>query len=195
MLSVVKRLSLLSLVLATACTVRPRDRVVQAADVGDPAKTRITAFLSAPHRPGQPTENPWGKIPRAAVQDEAWLVKLDDKEACVHFVARTHSGLDRPLADWLVTVNGALATPKNETITIVDWSPEGARVVVAEALTPEAAAPYQTQVPAPGAFRVHERSADVCGAYKRDGNVRLDLVLQPEDGRGNWGQVFEWKVK
>jgi hypothetical protein len=190
------RHALLVLLGLSACSVRVRDRTITAADLAEPARTRVGAYLSAPNRPGQPTERPWGSIPRAAVEDEAFLVKLDPQTTCVRYVARTHDGLDRPMRDWKITLNGAPIAVSNETITITDWHPSGKKgVVLAEPTTQEGLANYEIPTTQPQIFRVWERTAEICGPSAKGDVLRLDVELPTDDGKGSWGEAFRWKVR
>lgn len=197
-----RRALVASLLFATAasagagCSYRAKSRVVLASQIHDPAHTKLVNYLSAPVRPGQPSEQTPGPITRAAVADEAWIEKLDATTVCFRVVLRTASTLDSPLGDWRIEINGEEAWADPETISVRDYSFEGAReVLVADAVGANAFASLRLSQPQEQTFRVIERSARICAPKPASSELTLELVLPMDDRRGNWGETFAWQLR
>lgn len=189
-----ERFAVILLLLAAGCSYRQRDRVITAADVAE-GRTKLTNYLHAPLRPGQPSEQPWGQITRAAVEDEASVTKADDKTVCIHIVERTHEGLDMSLASWNFRLDGAQVNIENEKVAVSDWQWNGQHdVLVAEAVTKEAFAQIKLEATVEKVYRVYERSGDLCGP-RAASDVVLEVELPQDDHKGSWGERFVWKLR
>jgi len=177
-----------------ACAYRSRGRAISAADVGTD-RARITNYLSAPVRAGQPTEDTPGGVPRAAVVDEAELVKLDRGEVCVAMVLRTHVDLDMPLSDWNFELAGRTVYPQDELVTIHDLSYTGEReVLAAEAVSADQLASLRITEPTEYVYRVVERRGRLCAPTPASSEIGLQVERPMDDSRGSWGAAFTWTV-
>lgn len=189
------RFSLLLLVGLVACAYRKNERVISVADVTNPARTKITNYLSAPLRPGSPSESAPPPLSRAAVVDEATIARLDASRVCFRVVVRTLAELDSPLSEWRAEVGPQRATIDDETVTIRDYETTGERnVVVADAVTTTMLASLRVTEPTKENVRVFERAGTTCAARPPGQNLTLSLVLPMDDNRGNWGETFEWTI-
>ena len=188
-------LVLSTLAALSACAYRSRGRVISPADVGG-ERARITNYLSAPVRSGQPTEETPAGVPRAAVVDEAALVKLDRGEVCVAVVLRTHVDLDLPLSEWNFRLAGQTAYPEDERVTVRDLSYTGERdVVAADAVAPNLLASLRITEPTEYVYRVFERSARLCAPTPASAEVGLEVERPMDDRRGSWGAAFSWMIR
>ncbi len=193
-----RRLMLVALAAAgIAGCYRARTRVVSGAALPDRDGSMLTNFLSAPLRPGMPSEQTPGSISRAAIADEAWIESLDDGKVCLRIVVRTAAGLDSPLGDWRLELNAKQVWPEAETVTVRDWPYTGERdLLVADAVGASAFAALRIAQPEEKIFRVVERAARVCAATPRGtGDLTLSLVLPQDDRRGHWGETFRWQFR
>jgi hypothetical protein len=189
-------LSVFAATLVAGCGYRTKLRVVSAADLDDPTHTQVTNYLSAPLRPGSPSEQAPGPITRAALTDEAWIEKLDTNTVCFGILVRTASELDMPLSDWKIEVNGEEAWTDGEKVAVRDWSYTGERqVLVADAVVANAFGALTLVEPAEKTLRVYERTAHVCAPKPEGSKLLLELVLPMDDNRGSWGETFAWQLK
>jgi hypothetical protein len=181
--------------LLVACTPATTHKIVTAADLADPARTRITASLQAPLREGAKTEETPSTVKPDVVADEALIKKLTASEVCFDLVIRTALAIDAPLASWRVEVNGQAGQLGPETVTVRDYPATGEPVTLVSGLTQEAFAARRIGEPKEIAFRVVERRASGCfprvAAAKR---VTLALTLPASDGKGDWGLAFQWHL-
>jgi hypothetical protein len=183
--------------LFAACTPATTHKVLTAADLQDPARTRVSAMLSAPMRDEAKAEETPSSVKPDAVADEASIKRLSPAEVCFDLVARTSITIDAPLASWRVTVDGLSVQLVGEKVTVRDYPGTGEPpVVVVADLTQEAFAAKRIGEPKEIAFRVVERRVSGCfpradAAKKR---VKLALTLPAADGKGDWGEAFEWHV-
>jgi hypothetical protein len=183
--------------LVAACTPATSHKIVTAADLQDPARTRISAMLSAPMREAARSEETPTTVRSDAVADEASIRKLTAGEVCFDVITRTPIAMDAPLASWRVTVDDQPVQLGGEKVTVRDYPCTGEPpVVVVADLSQEAFAARRIGEPKEIAFRVVERRASGCfpradAAKKR---VKLGLTLPAADGKGDWGEAFEWHV-
>ena len=183
--------------LVAACTPAASLKVVTAADLADPARTRISAVLSAPLREGAKAEETPSTVKSDAIADDAVIKRLTPGEVCFDLVVRTPIAMDASLASWRVTVDGQPVQLSGELVTVRDYPCTGEPpVTVVAGLSQEDFAAKRIGEPKEIAFRVVERRASGCfpraaAAKKR---VKLELTLPASDGRGDWGEAFEWHV-
>jgi hypothetical protein len=183
--------------LLAACTPATTHKVLTAADLQDPTRTRLSAMLSAPMRDEAKAEETPSSVKPDAVADEASIRRLTPAEVCFDLVARTPIAIDAPLASWRVTVDGVPVQLGGEKVTVRDYPGTGEPpATVVSDLTQEAFAAKRIGEPKEIAFRVVERRVSGCfpradAAKKR---VKLGLTLPAADGKGDWGEAFEWRV-
>jgi hypothetical protein len=180
------------------CGYRTRSQAIARADLATPERTRVTNYMSAPLRPGSPTEETPESVSRSVLLDEARIARLADDEVCFDVVVRTESGLDTALSEMRVLIGGKQARVGEETITVRDHAWSGERdVLVANAVTASALASLRLTEPAERLFRVFERSGRVCRARPtRDvKRLELEIVIVKDDDRGNWGETFVWVIE
>jgi hypothetical protein len=185
------------LFLLTACAYRTRTRTLDPADLADPQRTTVTNFLSAPIRPGQPSESTPSEVPRAALLDEARVVRFSPAGICVGLVTRTSAVLDLPLSECNFEINERPAQVGPETIRMIHHDAVGTRQVVsAEVVTGTELARLRITSTSSGRYDVVERSATVCAPApaSRPERLTVEVVLPQDDHRGNWGEVFEWEL-
>ena len=192
-----RALALSLLGLAAACTPAVTHKIITAADLADPARTRISATLQGPLREGAKAEETPSTVKPDAVADEAVIKKLTATEVCFDVVIRTALALDAPLASWRIEVNGQPGQLGGEKVTVRDYPATGeAPVTLVADLSQDAFAAKRIGEPKEIAFRVVERRASGCfprgGATK---HVKLALTLPAADGKGDWGLAFDWHTE
>jgi hypothetical protein len=184
--------------LVAACTPAATHKVITAADLQDPARTRLSATLKAPLREGAKSEETPSTVKPDAVADDVSLKRLSAAEVCLDLVVRTPIAMDAPLASWRVMVDGQPGKLSGELVTVRDHPCTGEQpVVVVADLSQEAFAARRIGEPKEIAFRVVERRASACfrrGAAAKN-RVKLQLTLPATDGKGDWGEAFEWEVQ
>jgi hypothetical protein len=182
-----------------ACAYRSREQVLTAADLRVPERTRITNYMSAPLRPGSPSEAPpAASISRAVLVDEARVARVEGGEVCFDLVVRTGTPLDTPLSEMRVLVDGAPARVGDETVSVHDHSFTGERdVLVADHVSREAYGSLRLTAPIEAVFRVVERRALVCRTRlpPATGELTLEVIIVQDDNRGNWGEKFVWRIE
>jgi hypothetical protein len=183
--------------LVSACSPTTAHKVITAADLADPLRTRISASLSAPMREGVKTEETPSSVRREAVVDEAAIKRLTASEVCLDLVMRTPISMDAPLGSWRATVDARPVHLGGEMITVRDYPCSGEPpATVEDGLSQEVFAAKHLGEPRNLAFRVVERRASACfprGAATKK-RVKLVLTLPASDGKGDWGEAFEWLV-
>lgn len=183
----------------SGCAFRTQERKITTAQIKQsPERTRMTNFMSAPFRPGSPTEQAHAQISRAALMDEAQIVKFDGKEVCLAIIQRTHVSIDVPLTMWSASINGEEAYIAEGPITVEDHSIASERVVLAaDAILPEAFGSLRLTEPSTDIYRVFKREGTVCAPApgRGMGKVELELKLPQDDARGNWGEKYIWNVQ
>ena len=178
------------------CGYRSKTRVVSAADLADPARTRMTNYMSAPLRPGSPSEETPSAVSRSVLLDEVRIAKLSNQEACFDVLVRTHVSLDSPLSEWNAKVNEREAYFGEERINVRDYSYSSERdVLVAEGVTATAFASLRLTEPTENIYRVVERLGQTCVPVTNTSKIVLELELPQDDLRGSWGEIFEWKIR
>ena len=183
--------------LVAGCGPPATHKVITAADLADPARTRVSARLRAPMRDGAKTEETPSSLQGEVVADEAMITRLTASEVCLDLLVRTPLAMDAPLASWRASVNEKPVQLKGEVITVRDHpcTGEPPRTVVAD-ISQEAFAALRMGEPKDIAFRVVERRMKRCfprsGAGKR---VKLELTLPAADGKGDWGLAFDWHIE
>jgi hypothetical protein len=182
-----------------ACGYRSREQVLTAADLAVPERTRLTNYMSAPIRPGSPTEHPpVASITRAALLDEAHIAKTSEGEVCFDIVVRTGTEKDTAISDMRILVDGKAARIGAEEVAVHDHEFSGERdVLVAEHVNRNAFSSLRLTQPVEKVFRVIERRARVCRtmAAPRRGELSLEVILVEDDNRGNWGEKFVWRIE
>lgn len=172
--------------------------MLSAADLHVPERTRMTNYMSAPIRPGSPSEEPpVASISRAALIDEARIAKVGDGEVCFDLVVRTGTEKDTPVSELRILVNDKPARVGDEAVTIRDHSFSGERdVLVADHVSRNAMSSLRLTAPVEKVFRVMERSARVCRTMPPPaGELALEVIIVEDDNRGNWGEKFVWRIE
>lgn len=192
-----RRSGLLLLVLLSACTPSATHKVISAADLADPARTRISSTLRAPRRDGSPVEEAPSYVKPEVIADEALITKLTAGQVCFDLVIRTAVALDAPLGTWRVAVNGRPGQIGGCKVTLRDFPATGeAPVTLLSSVTQEQFSSRRIGEPKEIAFRVVERRTSACFARGDGGKrVTLALTLPAADGRGDWGVAFEWEIR
>jgi len=190
---------LLACVTMAACGYRSREQALTAADLKVPERTKITNYMSAPIRPGSPSESAPGQVTRASLLDEARIAKIGDDEICFDVVVRTAVSMDTALSEMRLLVNDKAARiAEDEKVSVHDHTFSGERdVLVANAVTKDAFAALRLTEPVENIFRVIERRGRVCrtGPYEKAKEIALEVIIVMDDNRGNWGEKFVWRVE
>jgi hypothetical protein len=186
-------------ILLAACGYRGKEQVLTAADLKVPERTKITNYMDAPIRGGQPSEEAPAQITRASLLDEARIAKIGDDEICFDIVVRTAVSLDTALSEMRLLVNDKPARiGEEEKVSVHDHPFTGERdVLVANAVTKDAFANLRLTEPTENIFRVIERRGRVCrtGAFSAAKEMKLEVIIVMDDNRGNWGEKFVWRVE
>lgn len=192
-----KRTILLIFPLVVACGYRSKEQSITAADLQKPERTRITNYMSAPIRPGSPSEQAPGAITRSALLDEARIAKVTNDEICFDLVIRTASGMDTALSEMRVLVNDKPARIGDEEVAVRDHTYSGERdVLVAEHVSKHAYGSLRLTEPVQNVFRVIERRGQVCRTMQApSGELALEVIIVEDDNRGNWGEKFVWNIE
>jgi hypothetical protein len=152
--------------------------------------------MSAPIRPGSPSERTPASVPRSAIMDEARITRFSPNGVCVAVRMRTDVDVDVPLTEYDVEINGVRASVDREEVSYAEYDYTGERTkVAADFVSNHAAGSFRMTEREARKFRVVERRGEVCGAPPRDGKVVLQLVIPQDDHRGNWGEKFIWTVE
>lgn len=195
----IARLAIIVTVLAllgTGCAHRTAERTISPAQIGESGQTKITGYMSAPLRPGSPSEDTPSSVSRDAVADEAELISLEDDQACISLISRTHIDLDEALAVYEVTLNDEQVYAGEELVSVADWSYSGERTIfAAEGVTSTAFAQMRLTEPEERIYRVVERETEFCGYVGDSPEINLHVVLPQDDNRGSWGQRFNWEFR
>ncbi|MBI5481458.1 MAG: hypothetical protein HY906_21550 [Deltaproteobacteria bacterium] len=184
--------------LVAACASATTHKIITAADLADPPRTRLAAVLSAPLRDGAKAEETPSTVKSDAIADEVVIKRLTPGEVCFELVARTPISMDAPLASWRVTVDDQPVQVRGEVVTVRDYPCTGeAPVTVVAGLSQDDFAAKRVGEPKEIAFRVVERRASGCfpRAATAKKRVKLVLTLPAADGKGDWGEAFEWHVE
>ncbi len=192
-----RRTALMLLATLGACTPSATHKVITAADLADPARTRIVSTLRAPLRDGSPSEETPSYVKPEVVADEAVITKLTATQVCFDLVIRTAMALDAPLASWRVEVNGQPGQIRGCKVTLRDYPATGeAAVVLLSNVTQDEFAARKIGEPKEIAVRVVERRTSACFQLATAGKrVTLGLTLPAADGKGDWGLAFEWVLQ
>lgn len=189
--------ALLAPAVLAACGYRSREQSITAADLRVPERTRITNYMSAPIRPGQPAEEAPGSISRSVLLDEARIASVDG-EVCFDVVVRTASSLDTALSEMRLLVDGQPARVGDEVVSVHDYPFTGERdLLVAEHVSREAFASLRLTAPTERVFRVIERRGRVCRTMPLPAPAHalaLEVIIVEDDNRGNWGERFAWTI-
>jgi hypothetical protein len=192
------RVLLAAVSLLGACGYRARGVSLTAADLRQPERTRITNFMSAPLRPGSPSEQPVAQVPRPALLDEVRVASVDQGELCFDLVVRSAVVLDTALSEMRILVAGQPARIAGETVDVRDYPYTGERdLLVAEHVTKDAFTGLRLTAPEARVFRVIERRGRACRtmAPPARGELSLELISVQDDNRGNWGEKFTWTIE
>lgn len=181
-----------------ACGYRSKEQVLTASDLRVPERTRITNYMSAPIRPGSPSEQPpVSSISRAVLLDEARIAKIGDGEVCFDVIVRTAAAKDTALSEMRIVVDDQPARVGDETVTVHDHSFSGERdVLVADHVSRHAMSSLRLTAPVEKVFRVLERRGLVCRTMPPPaGELALEMIIVEDDNRGNWGEKFVWRIE
>ena len=181
----------------SACAYRSREQVVSVADVRVPERTRITNYMSAPIRPGSPTEQAPPEITRSALLDEARIANIWADQVCFDLVVRTHASMDTALSEMRVLVGEQPARIENEEVAVRDYAYTGERnVLVAEHVSSNDYGSLHITEPVGRVFRVIERKGRACRTMRTSGDLlTLEVIIVEDDNRGNWGEKFVWRIQ
>jgi hypothetical protein len=197
MKSIVPGLLMLSLTLG--CGYRVREQAISAADLRYPERTEIVNYMSAPIRPGSPSETPDVEaVSRSALSDSARIQFIAPDQLCFPLVVRSAVNSDTPIKELRILANGRAARVQEGAVTIRDYPYSGERdVLVAEHVAPGAYSALRVTQPVERMFRVIERSGVACVtvASSPSAEVRLEVIRVEDDNRGNWGELFVWQIE
>jgi hypothetical protein len=179
-----------------ACaSVEPVMRTITTADIGNVDATRVTTYLTAPDRSGNPTEETVGSVPKTALADDASILQARGDEVCFSLILRNAPDLDVPLEQAKVTLDGTPATIKDEKVTVRDYSGSGDSKVLLEDLERNDWPRLPKDPPAQGTLRVFERSANGCAKMAGlPSTITLEVRIPKSDGKGDYGEKFMWKL-
>jgi hypothetical protein len=183
--------------LFSACAYRSREQVVSVADVRVPERTRITNYMSAPIRPGSPTEQAPPEVTRSALLDEARIANIGADQVCFDLVVRTHASMDTALSEMRVLVGEQPARVENEEVAVRDYAFTGERnVLVAEHVSSNDYGSLHITEPVGRVFRVIERKGRACRTMRTSSDLlTLEVIIVEDDNRGNWGEKFVWRIQ
>lgn len=186
-------------VAVTACGYRAREQSLTPADLRVPERTRISNYMSAPLRPGSPSEEPpTPAISRSSILDEARISKISADEVCFDLLVRTGAEKDTAISEMRILVDGMQARASDESLEVRDYGYAGERdVLVGSFASQSAISSLRLTAPVEHVFRVMERRAQVCRTMVQPsyGELSLEVILVQDDNRGNWGEKFVWRVE
>jgi len=188
-----KRLVLAAFV---ACGYEAATRTITAADVGNVEATRVTSYLSAPARAGNPTETAPGSIDHTALADDASILQARNDEVCFALTTRNAADIDAPFDQMHITFDGVDVHLKDERVTVKDY-PEsgGAPQTIVEDLERSDWERLPREKPAAHSLRVYERRGKGCAKMAGlPSELTLELSIPKSDGKGDFGEKFVWKM-
>lgn len=188
----------LLLTMVAACGYRAKKLSLTQADLVVPARTRMTNFMSAPMRPGSPSEQAPPSISRSVLADEAMISRVSDAELCIDATFRTEVSLDVPLSEYEVSLNETPITLVEQNVAQREYTFQGERdIMTASHVSRHAAGEFRWTQPVEKSFRVVERTGRGCMrlAGRVPPELHLKVVLGQDDRRGNWGETFSWMFR
>jgi len=188
--------SILLALLLSACGYEVAARTITAADIGNAERTRVTTYLSAPDRAGNPTETATGSLQRTVLADEATITQARSDEVCFTLTARNAAEMDVPFDQMKITFDGIDVKIKDEKVTVRDHPESGeAPKVIVEELGREDWARLPREKPAEHSVRIYERTGNGCARMAGiPQEMTLELRIPKSDGKGDFGERFVWKM-